>query len=283
MAGKLSTARTVVDLRKRVARWKRDGRKTAVVPTMGALHEGHLSLVDCALQHADRVVATIFLNPTQFAEGEDLDTYPGSLDTDLAMLRKRKAHLAFVPAVSEMYPAAFSTSVSVKGPAAARLEDRFRPHFFTGVATVVTKLLNQAQCDYAIFGEKDYQQLMTVTQMAQDLDIPTRIIGAETIRETDGLAMSSRNAYLSQEERDLAPRIHETLRQAADSLRDGQAVPGIQRRARASLRKAGFKVDYVEARNAVTLAKPENPAAEPLRLLAAAWLGQTRLIDNIAV
>ncbi|MEM8648609.1 MAG: pantoate--beta-alanine ligase, partial [Pseudomonadota bacterium] len=196
MSKQLPQAPTVKELRQRVARWRRDKLKVALVPTMGALHEGHLTLVDHANQLADRTVVSIFINPAQFAAGEDLTTYPRDLEGDLDKLSARKANLAFVPTGEEMYPEDFATSVSVKGPATVELEDKHRPHFFTGVATVVAKLLIQAGCDFAVFGEKDYQQLKTVTRMAADLDIPTKIVGAPTIRHEDGLAMSSRNEYL---------------------------------------------------------------------------------------
>lgn len=279
----LTQVETVKALRQRVARWRRDKLKVALVPTMGALHEGHLTLVDHANRLADRTVVSIFINPAQFAAGEDLTTYPQDLDGDLKMLAGRKANLAFVPTVEEMYPKEFATSVSVKGPAAVELEDKYRPHFFTGVATVVSKLLIQAQCDYAVFGEKDYQQLMTVTRMAADLDIPTQIVGAETIRHEDGLAMSSRNEYLSDYERVVAPLLHKILQETAEELRTNDDVEGCIRRCRRALNKASFRVDYVEVRNADTLEKLMGTSDESMRLLAAAYLGKTRLIDNIAV
>ena len=283
MSKQLPQAPTVKALRQKVARWRRDKLKVALVPTMGALHEGHLTLVDHANRLADRTVVSIFINPAQFAAGEDLTTYPRDLDGDLAKLSARKANLAFVPAGAEMYPEGFATSVSVKGPAAEELEDKFRPHFFTGVATVVAKLLIQAGCDFAVFGEKDYQQLMTVTRMAADLDIPTKIVGAPTIRHEDGLAMSSRNNYLSEYERAVAPLLHKTLQETADALRETGDVDMCLRKARRALNKASFRVDYVEARNAETLKVLMGTSDEPIRLLAAASLGKTRLIDNIAV
>ncbi len=279
----LAQVETVKALRQRVARWRREKLKVALVPTMGALHEGHLTLVDHANRLADRTVVSIFINPAQFAAGEDLTTYPQDLKGDLKMLSARKANLAFVPSVEEMYPKEFATSVSVKGPAAVELEDKYRPHFFTGVATVVSKLLIQAQCDYAVFGEKDYQQLMTVTRMAADLDIPTQIVGAETIRHEDGLAMSSRNEYLSDYERVVAPLLHKILQETAEELRTSDDVEATIRRCRRALNKASFRVDYVEVRNADTLEKLMGTSDEPMRLLAAAYLGKTRLIDNIAV
>lgn len=283
MARHLKQVDTVKKLRARVSKWKRDGRKTALVSTMGALHEGHLTLVDCARQHADRVVISIFVNPTQFAEGEDLSSYPRDVDGDLAKPKTQKAKLAFVPAGDEMYPSGFATSVSVKGPVCAGLEDKFRPHFFSGVATVIAKLLMQAQCDFAIFGQKDYQQLMTATQMARDLDIPTKIIGADTIRDDDGLAMPSRNMYLAEKERAKAPRIQEEMQAAAALIRDGSDIVDVMKKAKRNLKKSGIPVDYLEVRNANTLAKVTDASEGPLRMLAAAQAGRTRLIDNIAV
>lgn len=279
----LAQVDTVKALRQRVARWRREKRKVALVPTMGALHEGHLTLVDHANTLADRTVVSIFINPAQFAAGEDLTTYPRDLEGDLRKLSARKANLAFVPVGEEMYPKGFATSVSVAGPATEQLEDKYRPHFFTGVATVVAKLLIQAQADFAVFGEKDYQQLKTVTRLAADLDIATQIVGAETIRHEDGLAMSSRNEYLSEYERVVAPLLHKTLQETADELRTGGEVETTMRKARRALNKASFKVDYVEARNADTLKKLIGTSDEPIRLLAAAYLGKTRLIDNLAV
>ncbi|MGI9374005.1 MAG: pantoate--beta-alanine ligase [Hyphomicrobiales bacterium] len=283
MKKSIPVASSVSELRARIRRWHKQGLKTAIVPTMGALHNGHLSLVDTAFRHADRVVVSIFVNPTQFAAGEDLATYPSDDAGDLAKLKLHKTNLAYIPDVTEMYPDGFCTSIEMKGPALAKLEDRFRPHFFDGVATVVAKLIIQAQCNIAIFGEKDYQQLAVVTRLMQDLNIPTQIIGSETIREIDGLAMSSRNAYLSQKERARAALIHECLDEAAKNIRAGKKISNAMRNARSKLTKGGFNVDYVEARNAENLAKVKILEDGPLRLLCAAWLGNTRLIDNIAV
>jgi pantoate--beta-alanine ligase len=275
-------ARTVEQLRHQVGQWRAQGLRTALVPTMGALHEGHLRLVAQGVRLADRVTVTIFVNPRQFGPAEDLARYPRDEAGDLARLRESGAHLVFAPDAAEMYPPGFATTVSLAGPAKVGLEDRFRPHFFDGVATVVAKLFLQAQCDYAIFGEKDYQQLKVVARMARDLDMATTVIGVETVREEDGLALSSRNAYLSPEERRMAPVIHRALREAAEAIRKGTAPERAARRARERLKRAGFRVDYVAARNADTL-EPLTSAVEPVRLLAAAWLGSTRLIDNIAV
>lgn len=274
--------RTLVQLRRQVADWRAQGLRTALVPTMGALHDGHLTLVRQGLRRADRVVVTIFVNPKQFGEGEDLDRYPRDETGDARKLKEAGTNLIFIPDSSIMYPEGFATTISLTGPAKAGLEDKFRPHFFDGVATIVAKLFIQASCDYAMFGEKDYQQLKVVTRMAWDLDISTAVIGVETVRETDGLAMSSRNAYLSSKERATAPLIYQCLTNAAASIQDGMAPAKATATARQKLTKAGFKVDYLTARNAETLKKITTPN-EPIRLIAAAWLGKTRLIDNIGV
>ncbi|MGE0213942.1 MAG: pantoate--beta-alanine ligase, partial [Parvibaculaceae bacterium] len=245
-------------------------------------HEGHLDLVRAGLKKADRCVVTIFVNPKQFGPTEDLSRYPRDERGDAEKLARAGAHLVFAPAPEEMYGQGFATSVSPGGPAKAGLEDRFRPHFFDGVATVVTKLLNQAQCDFAMFGEKDFQQLKVVTQLVRDLDIPTRIVPVRTRREKDGLAMSSRNAYLSPEERAKAPALHAALKGVAEAISAGGKIGPALIKARESLAKVGFAVDYLEARHAETLA-PAPKSHEPIRLLVAARLGATRLIDNVAV
>lgn len=272
--------RTIAELRDVTGGWRKAGLKSAVVPTMGALHEGHLTLVREGLKHADRAVATLFVNPKQFAANEDLGRYPRDEAGDAAKLEGAGAHLLYAPAPEVMYPAGFASTVSLSGPAAAGLEDRFRPEFFAGVATVVAKLFNQCQCDFAMFGEKDYQQLQVVKQMAADLDIPVKVVPVPTIREADGLAMSSRNAYLNAEERQQAVAIYRALTSAAEAIRNGKAPDEAAANAAASL--TSFRVDYVEARNAGNLARVEK-FDQPVRLLAAAWLGKTRLIDNIAV
>jgi pantoate--beta-alanine ligase len=274
--------RTVSELRETVASWHARGQNVAVVPTMGALHDGHLHLVRQGFEHADRVVVTIFVNPKQFAAHEDLGKYPRTEEQDLAMLTEVKADLVFAPSAQEVYRASHSTTVHMEGSALAGLEDKFRPHFFDGVATVVAKLFIQSQADVAMFGEKDYQQLMVVTQMAADLDIPIRVIGVPTVRDEDGMAKSSRNRYLSKHERHQATSIIRSLEQAAEKIRNGIDPQTATKAASRSLTTLGFKVDYVSARNANTLAVPIT-RDEPLRLLAAAWLGTTRLIDNIAV
>ncbi len=277
-----SIVRNVTALRQQVAAWRGDRLKVAVVPTMGALHEGHLTLVKRGFEKADRVITTIFVNPKQFAAHEDLGKYPRDEASDIVKLASVGTSLVYVPDVGEIYPNGFATSVHLEGPAKAGLEDAFRPHFFDGVATVVAKLFAQTAADFAMFGEKDYQQLKVVTRMARDLDLPITVIGIPTIREADGLAMSSRNAYLSVQERHEATAIFRALTKAAAAIRSGVAPKNAAQTAADELRAQGFRVDYVEARNSETLAEPLD-VSEPLRLLAAAWLGKTRLIDNIAV
>ncbi len=274
--------RTVESLRREVARWKADGLTHALVPTMGALHEGHMQLVREGFQRADRVVVSIFVNPTQFGVKEDLSRYPRDEVGDVEKLDAEGVPLIFAPTVEEMYATNSTTSIHMEGPAKAGLEDKFRPHFFDGVATVVGKLFIQSEAHVAMFGEKDYQQLIVVTHMAKDLNIPISVAGVPTHREADGMALSSRNQYLTKSERGQATAIYKSLTQAADKIRSGKNPQLATRAASRSLTTLGFKVDYVAARNAETLAVPTNPN-EPLRLLAAAWLGGTRLIDNIAV
>lgn len=270
------------DLRASVSRWHAAGETVALVPTMGALHEGHLTLAREAALRANHVVLTIFVNPKQFAAHEDLGKYPRTEENDVELLGDENVEIVYAPDPSEIYGSGFATTVHMEGPAVAGLEDRFRPHFFDGVATVVSKLFIQSGADVALFGEKDYQQLMVVTQMAADLDIPIEVIGVPTVREEDGLAMSSRNRFLSKHERHQATAIVLSLQQAAEKIRAG-ADPQVATKAAArSLTTLGFKVDYVAARNARTLAVPRD-RDEPLRLLAAATLGTTRLIDNIPV
>ena len=278
----LKIVRNILDLRKETAKWRSERLSSAVVPTMGALHQGHITLVREGLEHADRVVTTIFVNPKQFAANEDLGRYPRTETSDIAQLEEAGANLVFAPPPEVVYPPGFVTSVVLQGPATAGLEDKFRPQFFDGVATVVAKLFTQTQADFAMFGEKDYQQLMVVTRMARDLDLPIKVIGVPTVREESGLALSSRNAYLSKAEHHQAASLYQTLTQAAQKIRAGEAPTRATAAARRSLTTLGFRVDYVAARNAETLALPKEKD-EPLRLLVAAWLGTTRLIDNIAV
>jgi pantoate--beta-alanine ligase len=274
--------RTVADLRAQSIAWQAQGLKVAVVPTMGALHDGHLNLVREGFKHADRVIVTIFVNPKQFAAHEDLGRYPRDEEGDRNKLASVNASLIYAPSPSEIYQEGACTTVSLKGPAKAGLEDKFRTHFFDGVATVVAKLFTQSQANFAMFGEKDYQQLAVVTQMARDLDLPIKVIGVATTREADGLAMSSRNRYLSKEERAQAIAIYQALTTAAEKIRKGTKPETATSAAAKTLTGAGFKVDYIAARNANTLARPKSKE-EPIRLIAAAWLGKTRLIDNIAV
>jgi len=278
----LNTVSTIEALRFQVNAWKMQGLRTALVPTMGALHEGHLELVRKGVRLADRVVVTIFINPKQFSPNEDLATYPRDIQGDLDMLAQVGAHLVFVPDGDEVYPPGFASKVLLEGPALAGLEDRFRPDFFGGVTTVVAKLFNMANCDYAMFGEKDYQQLMVVMQMARDLNIATSVIPVETVRAKDGLALSSRNAYLSEAERQIAPVMNQMLHAAADDINTGVTVDRATEKSRLALTDTGFKMDYLEARHANTLAQIKAPS-DPIRLLAAGWLGKTRLLDNIPV
>ena len=273
--------RTIKALRSRVTLWRGARQKVALVPTMGALHEGHLQLVRQARERAAKVIVSVFVNPAQFGPSEDFKSYPRDEAADLAKLAEVGTDTVFAPTVEEMYPEGFATTIMVGGPA-NDLESVSRPQFFGGVATVVAKLLQAAQPDITLFGEKDYQQLMVVKRMVADLGFPVEIVGIPTIREADGLALSSRNAYLSPAERTTAPRLHAALRAAAEAIRDGGSADTAISGARSKLTAAGFKVDYVKLRNAETLA-PFRSSGEPRRLLAAAWLGKTRLIDNVAV
>ena len=274
---------TVADLRTRIADWRRDGRRIGLVPTMGALHEGHLSLMREAARRTDRVVVSIFVNPAQFAPHEDFDRYPRVLPDDLTKIATTGAvELVFAPTVAEMYPDGFATKIDVGGPAQG-LETDFRPHFFSGVATVVAKLLLAAMPDIAIFGEKDYQQLLVIRRMVTDLTLPIEIPGSAIVREADGLAMSSRNAYLNPEERRIAGNLNRILKDVAAKVRGGAAIADAEAAGEKALREAGFSsVDYLTVRDAESLAEMKTLAA-PARVLAAAKLGKTRLIDNMAV
>lgn len=274
--------RTVKTLDRAVGKY-RDARETlALVPTMGALHAGHLALVRRARRRADRVAVSIFVNPAQFAPTEDFASYPRTFDSDIAALREEGIDLVWAPPRGVMYPDGFATSVDVKGPAVAGLEDRFRPHFFGGVATVVAKLFAQVRPDFAVFGEKDYQQLRIVTRMAADLDLKVSVIGVPTVREKDGLALSSRNVYLSPAERAVAPTLHRTLKDSAARIAAGEPIAQVMSEGWLAIEGAGFAVDYFEARNAQTLRRAETVQDGPFRLLVAARIGKTRLIDNIA-
>src|SRR6516162_7583859 len=274
---------TLSALRRAIANFRSRGRTIALVPTMGALHAGHFSLVRRAQNRADCVVVSIFVNPTQFAPHEDLNTYPRTLAADVAALAERQVALIWAPSVATMYPDGFAIRVVPGGPATVGLEDVSRPHFFAGVATVVAKLLIQCEPDIALFGEKDYQQLKVVTQLCRDLALKTRIVGAPIVRERDGLALSSRNRYLSPAERQAAPMLYRTLKEAAAKIGAGAPIAEALKHARQAIPAAGFELDYFEARNADTLEPLKGPAGEPIRLLAAARIGATRLIDNIAV
>ncbi len=274
--------RTVAELRERVAGWRRDGARVAVVPTMGALHEGHLSLVRAALTRADRVIATLFVNPKQFNSAADLAAYPRTEHDDAAKLATVGAHLLYAPDGDAMYPEGFATTVSVSGVSEG-LCGAFRPGHFDGVATVVAKLFLQTGADIALFGEKDFQQLHVVRRMARDLDIPIAVIGCPTVREDDGLALSSRNVRLSVEERQVAPRLAAILFEAAGRMVAGMPADNVLSEAQSAILAAGYeKVEYLELRGEEDL-NPMQRLDRPARLLVAAWLGQTRLIDNVEV
>jgi pantoate--beta-alanine ligase len=275
--------RSLPALRRAIAALRSRRATVALVPTMGALHKGHLSLVRMARRRADRVVVSIFVNPAQFAPHEDFGSYPRTLAADLAALAALNVDLVWAPDVKTMYPNDFATQIVPRGPAQAGLEDAFRPHFFNGVATVVAKLLIQCAPDIAIFGEKDYQQLKVLTQLARDLDLKTRILGAPIVREPDGLALSSRNVYLSAREREAAPVLYHVLKTCARAIAAGQPVAAVLDEGREEIARAGFALDYLEARRATTLAPAASRKDGPLRLLVAARIGKTRLIDNTAV
>jgi len=284
MGAKIQVARSIVALDRALRRFKRAG-KIALVPTMGALHKGHLALVRQARRRADKVIVSIFVNPTQFAPAEDFASYPRSMTRDLAALARLDVDvdLVWAPSAEVMYPEGFATRVVPEGAALAGLEDKFRPHFFAGVATVVAKLFVQCRPDFAIFGEKDFQQLRVVTRMARDLDLPVRVVGIPTVRDADGLALSSRNAYLSRDERKAAPTLYRALAACADRIAAGSPIAPALADGRATLEQAGFVLDYLEARHAETLAPLASDAERPIRLLVAARLGKTRLIDNLGV
>lgn len=275
---------SIAVLRETVSDWRRQGFTVGFVPTMGALHDGHLTLAREAGQRADRVVASVFVNPTQFAAHEDLETYPRQEARDAELLAGAGCDLLFTPSVDEMYPAGATTTISVGGPAEG-LEGEFRPRMFGGVALVVAKLLNQVQADVAVFGEKDWQQLMVVRRLVRDLDIPTEIIGSPTMRDGHGLALSSRNAYLSEAELGIARQLNGVLAEAGAAAASGTLLDAVERDACDALLRAGFShVDYVAVRRADDLSVFESGLANaPGRILAAAWLGRTRLIDNMAV
>jgi pantoate--beta-alanine ligase len=275
--------RTVPALRRALDGLRARKATTALVPTMGALHDGHVSLVRLAKRRAKRVIVSIFVNPTQFAPTEDFGSYPRTWKADVARLAAEDVDLIWNPDVNTMYPDGFATRILTEGPATANLEDRFRPHFFGGVATVVGKLFTQCRPDFAIFGEKDYQQLRVVTRMAGDLDLGVKVVGSRTVRERDGLAMSSRNVYLTPEERRAAPVLYRAMKESAGRLRAGDNAEAAMAGGAEMIAGAGFALDYFEVRHAETLAPIASLKDGPMRILVAAKIGKTRLIDNIGV
>jgi len=278
----MAVARSVASLRQTVGEWRTAGQRVGLVPTMGAIHAGHLALVRAAQAECDRVVASLFVNPKQFGPSEDFAAYPRDEATDRAAFARGGVDLVFAPTVAEMYPAGFVTAVQVGGPSEG-MDGAHRPGHFDGVATVVSKLLLQCLPDAAYFGEKDYQQLTVVKRMVRDLDIPVRVEGVPTVREPDGLALSSRNVYLSPQERRIAPLLYRVLRDTAAALtQTPEAVTEALAGGIAALAAGGFAVDYLELRDAETLAAMPRLTG-PARLLAAARLGRTRLIDNVSV
>jgi pantoate--beta-alanine ligase len=283
MAHQPRVVRTLPALHRAVARLRNAQQSIALVPTMGALHQGHLALVRLARRRARRVIVSIFVNPAQFAPSEDLASYPRNLDADLAALAGSGADLIWAPATETMYPPGYALEIVPGGPASVGLEDKFRPHFFAGVATVVAKLFLQCRPDIAIFGEKDYQQLKVIMRFTRDLDLPIKILGAPVVREADGLALSSRNAYLSAGERAVAPMLHRVLADCAGEIAGGAPLARALAQGRAAIAQSGFALDYLEARHADTLLPIGFLRDGPIRLLVAARLGRTRLIDNVAV
>jgi pantoate--beta-alanine ligase len=282
MSEKVPVVRSMAELRRQIGAWRGAGERIGLVPTMGALHAGHLALVAAAQAQCRRVVVSIFVNPRQFGPREDFASYPRPEADDLAKLAGANADLAFIPTVEEMYPPGFATTIGVAGPSEG-LCGAHRPGHFDGVATVVAKLLIQVAPDAAFFGEKDYQQLMVVRRMARDLDLPVEIAGVPTVREPDGLALSSRNFYLSPGERRIAPNLNRVMREGSAEISGGASPPPVLQHAVAELTALGFVVEYLELRDAATLAPVFGTLTEPARLLAAVHLGRTRLIDNIPV
>jgi pantoate--beta-alanine ligase len=275
--------RTVPALRRALDSLRTRKATIALVPTMGALHDGHVSLVRLAKRRAEKVIVSIFVNPAQFAPTEDFNSYPRTWKADVAKLSAERVDLIWNPDVKTMYPDGFATRILTEGPATAGLEDRFRPHFFGGVTTVVGKLFTQCRPDLAMFGEKDFQQLRVVTRMARDLDLGVKVIGSRTVREVDGLAMSSRNVYLSPEERRVAPTLYKAMKESAGRLRAGDDFHAVMARGGEMIVGAGFALDYFELRHAETLAPIASVKDGPMRILVAAKIGKTRLIDNIGV
>ena len=275
--------RTVPALRSALEGLRARKATIALVPTMGALHEGHVSLIRLAKRRATKVVVSIFVNPTQFAPSEDFSSYPRTWKADVVRLAAENVDLIWNPGVKTMYPDGFATKILTEGPAVAGLEDRFRPHFFGGVSTVVGKLFTQVRPDFAVFGEKDFQQLRVVTRMARDLDLGVKVMGSPTVRERDGLAMSSRNVYLSSEERRVASELYRGLKQSARRLQGGGDIAAAMAGGAEMVTAAGFALDYFEVRHAGTLERVASAKDGPMRILVAAKLGNTRLIDNIRV
>jgi pantoate--beta-alanine ligase len=275
--------RTVPALRRALDGLRAKKATTALVPTMGALHDGHVSLVRLAKRRATKVIVSIFVNPTQFAPSEDFSSYPRTWKADVARLAAENVDLIWNPDVKTMYPDGFATRILTEGPATVGLEDRFRPHFFGGVTTVVGKLFTQCRPDVAVFGEKDFQQLRVVTRMAGDLDLGVKVIGSKTVRERDGLAMSSRNVYLSPDERRTAPALYRAMKESAKRLRAGDDIEAAMAGGAELAVAAGFTLDYFEVRHAETLAPIASVNDGPMRILVAVKLGKTRLIDNVAV
>jgi pantoate--beta-alanine ligase len=275
--------RTVPALRRALDGLRARKATIALVPTMGALHDGHVSLVRLAKRRATKVIVSIFVNPAQFAPTEDFGSYPRTWKADVAKLAAEQVDLIWNPDVKTMYPDGFATRILTEGPATAGLEDRFRPHFFGGVTTVVGKLFTQCRPDFAMFGEKDFQQLRVVTRMAGDLDLGVKVMGSRTVRERDGLAMSSRNVYLSPQERRAAPELYRAMKESAARLRAGEDVTAAMAGGAELIAAAGFAVDYFEVRHAGTLAPIASLKDGPMRILVAAKIGKTRLIDNVAV
>jgi pantoate--beta-alanine ligase len=272
------------ELRDLHASWRRDGEHVAIVPTMGNLHAGHLSLVEIAAENAERVVVTVFVNPTQFGEGEDFEEYPRTLDRDTRRLRQLKADVLFTPSVDTVYPFGVENATLITVPGLTRnFCGASRPGHFDGVTTVVARLFSLVQPDVAVFGQKDYQQQLVIRHMTADLNLPIRIITAPTVREPDGLAMSSRNQYLSDDERGIAPQLHATIEAVGRQLQDGQRNYGeLEAEALERLAGAGFKPDYIAIRRAQNLEAPDRDC-DDLVVLAAAHLGNARLIDNVIV
>lgn len=270
-------------LREHVAAWRLGGERVALVPTMGALHDGHMKLVEMARRGADRVVVSVFVNPKQFGPSEDYGAYPRDLERDCRTIEAAGGDLVYAPSAAVMYPRGFATTVSVEGPASVGLEDKFRPSHFAGVTTVVAKLLMQAQPDVALFGRKDYQQLKVIERMVADLDLPIEIVPVYIVRDRDGLALSSRNAYLDSGERARAPALYEALKASARAIEQGAPVAASVAAARRAMDAAGFAIDYVEARRADDLLPLKDRDGAAGRLLAAARLGRTRLIDNVGI